>query len=269
MFRFDTQQQTFDIGRVKVGGQPGDNPTVLIGSIFYNGHKIVSDENTGEFDRADAERLIKIQEELSERTRNPFMLDVVSCSKEALKRFVGFVADATEAPFLIDSPSVEVKLAGLEYVQEVGLEKRAVYNSINVDSKLNELEALKNSGVKSAILLAFERGAVTSEVRVKILEKLIPKAKEAGITKPLLDTFVLDIPSLSFACKAILDLKKTYGFPCGCGAHNAISTWAGLKERIDHQSMKAVAAVINAAPAVLGADFILYGPLEDCKYVFP
>lgn len=29
------------------------------------------------------------------------------------------------------------------------------------------------------------------------------------------------------------------------------------------------AVTVNIVPIVLGADFILYGPVEDCKYVFP
>ncbi|MEM5818410.1 MAG: tetrahydromethanopterin S-methyltransferase subunit H, partial [Desulfitobacterium hafniense] len=43
MFKFTAQQHVYDINGVKVGGQPGEYPTVLIGSIFYRGHKIVSD----------------------------------------------------------------------------------------------------------------------------------------------------------------------------------------------------------------------------------
>jgi len=42
MFKFKEKQKIFDIGGVKVGGQPGEVPTLLISSIFYLGHKIVS-----------------------------------------------------------------------------------------------------------------------------------------------------------------------------------------------------------------------------------
>ena len=43
MFEFKSKQQTFNIGGIKVGGVPGQNPTVLIGTIFYHGHKAVID----------------------------------------------------------------------------------------------------------------------------------------------------------------------------------------------------------------------------------
>ena len=66
MLRFERDQKVYDIRGVKVGGQPGEYPTVLIGTIFYEGQKIVKDKNKGIFDRDAAEELIKRQEELSD-----------------------------------------------------------------------------------------------------------------------------------------------------------------------------------------------------------
>lgn len=269
MFKFKRKQKVFYIAGVKVGGQPGEYPITLIGSIFYHGHKILVDERTGKFHKKEAERLIKLQEEFSDKTGNPCMLDVVGSTEVAMEKFIGFVASVTDVPFLIDSPAVQVRVAGVKYAREVGLEKRVIYNSLMLKSKPEEFEALKESGVENAILLAYEKGFMTSKARVKALKELLPKAEEAGVTKPLLDTFVVDIPSLSIACRAMLDLKRDLGLPCGCGAHNAISTWVGLKERMGTQAVEPCTVTVNVTPLVLGADFILYGPIEDYKYVFP
>lgn len=269
MFKFRRKQKVFEIGNVKVGGQPGENPTVLIGSIFYHGHKIVVDEKKGILHKEESEKLIKLQEEFSDKTGNPCMLDIVASTKEAMEKFISFVASVTEGTFLIDSPNVEAKVAGVKYASEVGLEKRMVYNSLMPQSKPEEFEAIKESGIESAILLAYETGVMRSKARVKATKELLPKAQEAGVARPLLDTCVIDIPSLSMACRAILNLKRELGLPCGCGAHNAISTWVGFKERMGVQAVKSCAVTVNIAPIILGADFILYGPIEDCKYVFP
>ena len=269
MLKFSTQQKIFEVGKVKVGGQPGENPTVLVGSIFYYRHRIVIDEKTGDLNKEEAEKLIRLQEEVSDKTGNPCMLDVVGSTGEAIRKFISFVADVTEMPILIDSPSIEVRIAGANYVSEVGLEKRVIYNSLMLESKTEEFQAIKENRVESAILLAYEKAVMTSEARVKAIRELLPKVKEAGVTKPLLDTFVIDIPSLSMACRAMLDLKRELGLPCGCGAHNAISTWLGLKKRMGAQAVRPCAVTVNVTPVVLGADFILYGPIEDCKYVFP
>ncbi|MGQ9690802.1 MAG: tetrahydromethanopterin S-methyltransferase subunit H, partial [Thermoproteota archaeon] len=70
MFRFEKEQKIFDIANVKVGGQPGQLPIVLIGSIFYHKHKIVRDERKGEFDKEKAEELLKKEEEVSDKSGN-------------------------------------------------------------------------------------------------------------------------------------------------------------------------------------------------------
>jgi tetrahydromethanopterin S-methyltransferase subunit H len=227
------------------------------------------DENAGKFDKEKAEGLIKLQEEFSDKTGNPCMLDVVGTTEQAMKTFISFVGDVTEKPFLIDSPSPSVRAVGAQYVKEVGLEERAVYNSLMPESKAEEFESVKQSGLRSSILLAYKGMLMTSEARVKAIKDLLPKVEEAGINKPLVDTCVLDVPSLAVGCRAILDLKAATGFPCGCGAHNAISTWAGFKKRMGAEAFTPCAVSVNTMPIVLGADFVLYGPLEDCKYVFP
>ncbi|MHC1625224.1 MAG: tetrahydromethanopterin S-methyltransferase subunit H, partial [Methermicoccaceae archaeon] len=55
MFKFDKTQSVFEFGKVKVGGQPGEYPTVCLGTMFYGRHKIVEDEDKGIFDKAAAE----------------------------------------------------------------------------------------------------------------------------------------------------------------------------------------------------------------------
>ena len=74
MFRFSREQSIVNVGGVKFGGQPGELPSVLCGTIFYHGHKIVEDEEKGIFDKAADERLISRQAELSEETGCPSVL---------------------------------------------------------------------------------------------------------------------------------------------------------------------------------------------------
>ncbi len=57
MFKFEKEQQVWDFNGTKLGGQPGEYPTVLAGSIFYNKHEIVQDDKEGKFDKATAEAL--------------------------------------------------------------------------------------------------------------------------------------------------------------------------------------------------------------------
>ncbi len=269
VFKFKTPQKTFEIGNVKIGGQPGENPPVLIGSIFHEKHGLVLDERKGQIDKQKSEELIKRQEELSEKTGIPCMLDVVGSTPEAIKKLIDFTAQTTDSPFLIDSADEEVKAAGARHAEEIGLKQRVIYNSLTAKSTQKEYETIKKTGLESAILLAYRGGFMTVQDRVKTTEELLLKVQKAGISKPLIDTFVMDLPSLAQGSRALLEIKRKLGLPCGCGAHNAFSTWRGLKEKMGTEAITPALVTINDLPIILGADFILYGPIEACKYMFP
>jgi len=269
LWRFAAEQVKFEIGKVKIGGLPGERPTVLIGSIFYNKHSILKDEAKGEFDKEKAEELIKLQEEFSDKTGNPHMLDVVGSTPEAMRKFLDFVSSKTDSPLLLDGVTASIRIAGLNYVKEVGLKNPIIYNSLLPEYRKEELDKIKEAGVKNAVLLAFTTKEFTSEGRIKAIRNLIPVTKEAGLEKLLIDTAVIDVPSLGMAYRAIYELKSEFGLPTGCGAHNAIGTWRGLRTKMGRQAMHPSMAVASAITLAAGADFVLYGPIEYSDYVFP
>ena len=128
MLKFKAPQKVFQIGKVKIGGQPGENPKVMIGTIFYEKHKIMIDEKKGDFDKKAAEALINKQDKLCEETGLQSMLDVVCISIEGIPKILDFVAKVTDSPMLFDAWKMDTKLAGLKYISQVGLSDRIVYN---------------------------------------------------------------------------------------------------------------------------------------------
>lgn len=270
MFKFKADQKVFEVGGIKIGGLRSDVPPVLIGSIFYHGHKVVIDERRGEFDRGAAESLIKLQEEEADKAKIPGLLDVVAYSSEAAIKYIDFVSSATDKPFLLDAPGLEVVSPALSYVSAAGLSSRVIFNSLTPRSKDEELALLQRSGVKSAVLLLYTGKVMDVEARLEGLRGLLPRAEGAGITAPLIDTFVIDVPSLSAAMRAMLRIKSELGLPCGCGAHNAVSVMRKrFKEVYGSRGLEAAELASNIAPVVLAADFVLYGPVEHCSIVFP
>jgi len=269
LWNFKAEQKIFQIGGVSIGGVPGERPVVLVGTLFYHRQRLVKDENAGTFDEAAAEELVKTQDEMSDKTGNPAMIDVVGASVPAMKRHLEFVADHSKAPMLIDSPSAEIRALGLSYAKEQGILDRVVYNSINPSSKPDELKAVQSSGVGSAVILAYNMKDFSTAGRISAVKELLDKRQEFGIQKPLIDTCVLDLPTLGQALRALFELKNETGFPVGCGAHNAVALWRGLKTKMGEQAVKPCLASVNAACVAVGADFVLYGPINDAKVVFP
>ena len=270
MFRFNSKQTVFDIGGVKVGGEVGENPTVMIGSIFYKGDKIVKDEKTGAFDKEKAREMISKVEEMSSRTGLSAMLDVVCTYAETARGYLEFAVDVTRMPLLVDAVSEEAALAGMNSVKELGVTERTVLHSIIPETREKVYEKIRETGLKAAILLTYSTKAIiSSKERINLLEAMIPKVKAAGIEKMLVDTVVIDIATLGLACKAIREVKDRFGLPVGCGAHNAISSWKALKEKKDKLLTLTCSAVANGLPVALGADFVLYGPIDEAAFIFP
>ena len=251
------------IGDVELGGLPGELPTVLIGSIFYEGHRIVEDPIKGVFNKEKARELIAAQEELSQKTCNPHMVDVIGVSEEAIEKFVSFVIESTKAPILIDSTLASVKIAGIRCAYELGASNRVIYNSISCYVKEEELKAIRDYDVKSAILLAYNPNNVLPEGRIEVLrgssdfKGLLKLAEESGIENPLIDVAVLDVPSIGIALEAIKLVRDEVKLPCGGGPLNAVLEWKKARELSEH-AHKVCGATSVALLQLAGASFVLY-----------
>jgi len=266
LFNFETEQVEYDICGIKIGGQPGINPTVGIPSIFFTGHSIVKDEKKGVFDEKRAEKLVNRVEKLKEETGIPYILDVVGNHPEALERYVDWVADNTEVPFLVDGITARVRLPVAAHCSEVGLGDRAIYNSISPDYTEEEVEELKDLDLDTCVLLTFDKRVMTAEGRVKMLEDdLLPLAKEVGFKRFLVDTMVLDVPSIGTASKACYLVKERLGLPVGMGASNATTQWERIRKDRDVYRAAHVASSISSV--VLGSDFVMYGPIGYAPWV--
>lgn len=269
LMEFEAQQQCFEFGKVKIGGQRGVQPTVLIGSIFYHGHDVMTDEDGGDIHEEASLKIIRGQEDFSGRTGNPGMLDVVGASPRAMRKHLEFAAKATDMPLLIDGTTPEVRLAGVEYAAEAGLADRVIYNSITPEVTEDELKAMRAAGVTGALILTYYMQDFTGAGRVQAVRELLPRVREYGINRIIVDTCVLDMASLGEALSAMHMIKHEFGLPVGGGVHNAVAVWKGLKTKMGPQAKKPCLASVCAASVAVGADFVLYGPVEDAPYVFP
>lgn len=280
MFRFDKEQVVIDVAGVKVGGQPGEYPTVLAGTIFYGGHSIISDEKAGVFDKDKAEALIKTMEEMADVTGNPCIVQTFGQTPEAIVKYLEFVGDVTEAPFMIDSTSAEAKVAGAKYADEAGLSERAIYNSINMASEQAELDAVKETDISAAIVLGFNPMEAGVEGKINIWENggaalddgLLPMSEACGITKPFMDVAITPLgQGAGPACRTSFAVKSKWGYPVGSGIHNVPSAWDWLRAyKKEHKEAWPVCDIgSNLVQQMAGGDFVLFGPIENSRMAFP
>jgi tetrahydromethanopterin S-methyltransferase subunit H len=280
MFKFDRKQEVFEFGNFKVGGQPGEYPTCCIGTMFYARHKIVSDPEHGVFDKEAAEKLWNKQAEMSDITGNSCMNQIVAESDEAMAKEIDWFVGLSDYPFLIDSSAPSVRAFGVKYATEIGVADRAIHNSINASITPEELQAVKDSDLDSAIVLAFNAMEAGTKGKMDILTKaaggakkgMLEYAKECGITRPLIDTAAMPLGSGSGATvRACIAVKAMLGLPVGGGFHNGASAWDWMKKwKKEHKEAFAPVDIgSNLVAGIVGADYYLYGPIENAPMIFP
>jgi len=240
MFKFDKEQSVWDFNGTKLGGQPGEYPTVLAASIFYNKQEIVLDDKTGKIDKPKAEALWNRCQELSDLTGIPHMIQIMAEYGPAFQSYISwFDSIDNKTAFLLDSSAPQARMDTAKWVTEVGLAHRCIYNSINGSISDKEIEVLKNSDVDASIVLAFNPADPSVPGRQKVLieggvagqkKGMIPISEDCGITRPILDTAATPLGLGSGGSyREILACKAIFGYPTGGAYHNMTVAWTWLK----------------------------------------
>jgi tetrahydromethanopterin S-methyltransferase subunit H len=269
MLDIKTEQKEVQIDNVIFGGQPGKNPIVMIATVFYAKHAALLDEKTGKFDKNLLEQELNDYTEIIEETKLQGVIDIVGSYPEALLKECEYVADTVNYPFLVDGLNDSSRIPAMKGLGEIGLLDRAILNSIDDNTTDDSLEELKEIGVKNAVLLTFGNRYIFPNQKLNFLkETLIPKANKANIENFLVDTAVLDLPSISINFETTGLIKKELGLPTGFAPANAIYAWNFIKKYGEVARCGAIASIMTYC-ASAPSDFILFGPIKFAKCILP
>lgn len=269
MLNYEQDQKIVEIGNLKIGGKPGENPTVMIGTVFYSKHAALLDEKTGKIDKNLVEQELNEFSEIIEDTGLQGIIDVVGAYSEALIKECEFVSEIVKYPFLVDGLNDDSRIPAMEGLKEIGLLDRAILNSIDDNTTEENLDKLKEIGVKYAVLLTFGTRYIYPKQKVDFLKnELIPKAEKAEINDFLVDTAVLDLPSIGINVETTRLIKCELGLPTGFAPANAIYGWKYVKKYGENPRCGAIASIM-AYCVNSGSDFVLFGPIKFAKCVVP
>ncbi|KYK30310.1 MAG: hypothetical protein AYK22_04190 [Thermoplasmatales archaeon SG8-52-3] len=268
MFSFTKDQRIFEISGVKIGGQPGVYPTVLIGGLFFK----------GEPDFIKAENQIKDMLGLTKKLGNPSIPDFFIRKEQYIEKILNFIDKKIpkRQPFSIDIIEPDLKIKTLQLLDDKGLLQRTIYNSIHIGITNEERDALKNHTPNMAIIVAFNPKDKSPDGKIEILENganlidngLINLTKKLGVKKILVDTAAMAPGDYSGAAIAAIPvIKEEMGLPTGCAIHNVVEKSKWLD---DFKSIrKQVDASSNINIPMFGGDFTIYGPINNSNTVFP
>lgn len=274
MFSYTTEQESYELGEKKVGGLPGERPTLMVGSIFYEGQFSQPEES-----KKEALKMVEEQRELGEDTALGRMVDVFIYEKEEIQWKIDFALDNIEGFFSLDMPEEEVRIEALKYLDEQNGLDRVVYNSLNLGITDKEKETLKRHTPKVAILLSYNPQSKDVQGRLDMIkdggslvdEGMLEIADEVGIEYTLLDTAATPFgEGASETVRAVPVLKSEFGLPVGCAMHNTVEAWLWLDEQENKQELlPTLDSAIDTLPVLMGSDFIYYGPVENSEKEFP
>jgi tetrahydromethanopterin S-methyltransferase subunit H len=268
MFSFTKEQIIFDISGIKIGGQPGINPTVLFGGLFFK----------GEPDFKSAKKLIQKMLYLSNKTGIPAIPDFFIKKEEYIENIMNFIERTLpkDHPFSIDIIEPDLKIKTLNYLYDRKLLSRTIYNSIHVGIKNEERETLKKYTPDAAIIVAFNPKDKSPDGKIEVLENganlidsgLLDIAKNLGVKKILVDTAAMAPGENSGASIAAIPvIKEEYGLPTGCAIHNVVEKSKWLNDFKTEK--KIVDASSNVNIPLFGGNFAIFGPIENADMVFP
>lgn len=237
-----------------------EGPALMVASIFYKGDLRVRDHGRGLFDREEQRRVVERDLDASRELRIPYALDVIIPSPEAAEPYLRFASEFG-VPILIDGLDPAARIRAYRKAKELGIEGISLANAIYKDTGEEELSAIRESGIRSAVLVAFDtRDALRSikkEEKLRILEEeLIPRAERAGVEEFLVDVVVLDPASIPSAAESIGFLKER-GYKVGCAPANALAFLS--RRRFGEEAYPMLIAALSYL-RIKGADFLIFGP---------
>lgn len=270
MYNDWTEQLEYRIGKYIIGGKPGKNPAWLIGSIFYLGDKLLLSEK-GDFDKEKAKAKIEEAINIAENYSLVFGLDVVFPSIESIDKILPFISEY-DIPIFLDSPDPIIRAKSYLVAKELGINDKIIANGIFIDSPEEEINALRDGGIKTSVIMAFDPRNPLKSInpleRLRLLETvLLPLAEKAGVEQVLVDAIVIDPASIAFSAETIFETKKRFGYPSGCAPANALGPVSKSKTSIGE--MYGVHGGVAVYLRIHGADYIMYGPISRIKYVAP
>jgi len=269
MFRYSRKQKVCNIGGIKVGGQPGENPPLLIGNMFQKGDIIIESRKEHKFNRVQAEENIREMERLSAETGIPGLVAMVANTPDEAKTYVDFFTGVTKMPFAVDIWVQKTRVAAARYVAGLGLQDRFLYNSITPwdEDIAGQVAELKELGIKHVVVQAFDMEDKGPNGRVKSLQSMLPLVEKGNFKSIMVDTAVMSLPFTAFSLVANRLIKEQFGLPVGCAPSNGTYMWRKAAGEAGRSRFPAVDAAVEAVTA-MGSDFIFYGPMTGSSRVF-
>jgi len=212
------------------GPYPRDDPGLF---PHGTGDKLFIKRAEFQFDRAKAIARLRDLEAVSELTGIPTMVGMVAPKGyEEMRVYTEFFLENSHLPFAVDTWTEKARLETARFIADHGLQDRFLYNSITAWDKdiPGQVQRLKDYGIRHVVVQAFDlQGDKRPSGRVKALDALLPIVEQGQFESILIDTSVMNLPTIGFTLVANRLVKEKFGWPSGCAPANGSYMWLAFK----------------------------------------
>jgi tetrahydromethanopterin S-methyltransferase subunit H len=271
VFVFKKEQQVFNFGGIPIGGNPGENPTVLIGGLFFKGQSIMEDTREGLFDKKVAKAWIEAALLMSDKTGLPLMIQAFGRTPVAMENHLSWLAENFEGSFMFESTNAKARVRAIEYCDESGLADRAIFNSLNLSMKDDEKDKLKASALDMAVVLGWSPRATTLPDRMDTIRDVLTFSESLGIKKVIVDPATMPVGAgYGLEHRTTIAVKSELGLPTCLAPHNAPSAWRFIRQPGLDDDTTRISTVVAATVAaqLFATDAIMFGSLSHAKEIF-
>ena len=259
---------------VKIGFGSFKYPPVLIGTMFYQGQRIIDASDITKFNKEKALKKIGKHVQLSNQYKVPALIEISADTSDAMISYLDFYLDNYKPPFVLGG-TLDARISGVEYLSEQGYKSEDfIYNAISNLKNQKETELLKNYKIQTAIILILASPNMTSTQRFSyITEKNQPNnvslfegLKKLGVKYIWVDGGVVDLESLVHILETQKIISTSLNIPVGTAPNLFLFKYSSPRLNLKFHTRYRRSSIMFIASWY--SNFIFYGPIEDATECF-
>ncbi len=259
---------------IKVGFGNFKLPPVLIGTMFYQGQRLIDRSDITEFNKEKALQKIDKHVKLSNQYKIPALIEISADTPDAMISYLDFYLDNFKPPFVLGG-TLDARISGVAHVYERGYKSEDfIYNAVSNLKNQTEIELLKKYKIETAIILILASPSMTSTQRFSyITEKnqpnnlsLIEGLKKLGVEHIWVDGGVVDLESLVHILETQKIISTSLKIPVGTAPNLFLFKYSSPRLNLKFHTRYRRSSIMFIASWY--SNFIFYGSIEDATECF-
>lgn len=264
----------FEYQDIKVGFGNFNHPPVLIGTMFYQGQRLIDHNDPTKFNEEKALKRISKHFQLSGQYKIPALIEISADTPDAMVKYLDFYLDHFKPPFVLGG-TIDARISGVNYLYEKGYNREDfIYNAISNLKNQKEIDLFKKSLIQTVVILILASPNMTSTQRFSYItdknqpnnESIFNRLKKLGIERIWVDGGIINIESLVHVLETQKIISTSLNIPVGTAPNLFLFKYSSPRLNIKFHTRYRRSSIMFIASWY--SNFIFYGAIEDATECF-